>query len=408
VSGRRALSRGDLPAAINLIERAIALLPATDLRRAELLVDLGIAASDAGEYLRAEAALAEAIEWSTSTAHEPVGAHASLARLRLRLLTHPELDVEDAERKATEALAALEAAGDHLGMARAWLVLGSTRNMRLRMAGRAEALERAAEHAHRAGARREEQEAMYYLASPPVHGPMPVKEALRNLDELLERSGGDRMVESSVLYSVGRLEAMRGRFDEARRAAARSVAILEDLGHRPQAESSRGEDFGYIEIMARDPVAAEHELRRACDALRAMGETGIFSTLVAELALVLCELDRFEEAAPFIEESRAAAAAEDVLSQARWRVAEARVLADRGRLKDAVDVAREAVALLEPTDVIGIQADTLVQFARVLLGASEERESARALERALELHERKGNVVSAERVRQMLTALPPA
>jgi class 3 adenylate cyclase/tetratricopeptide (TPR) repeat protein len=407
-SGRRALSRGDLPAAINLIERSVRLMPSSDPHRAELLVDLGIAASDAGEYPRAEAVFAEAIEWSEAAADERLDAHARLARLRLQLLTHPEIDVEDAERQATGVLPSLEASEDHLGMARAWLVLATTRNMRLRSMARAEALERAAEHAQWAGARREKQEALYYLASPPVHGPMPVEQALRSLDELLDRSEGDRMVESSVLYSVGRLEAMRGRFDEARLAAARCVEILEDLGQRPQAESSRGEDFGYIEMLAGDPVAAERELRRACDALRSMGETGIFSTLVAELALVLCELDRFDEAAAFIQESRAAAAADDVLSQARWRIAWAWVLTGQGKPKEAVDVAHEAVALLEPTDVIDIQADTLVRFARVLVEAGEEREAAKALERALELHERKGNLVSADLTRQMLAARPPA
>jgi class 3 adenylate cyclase/tetratricopeptide (TPR) repeat protein len=405
--GRRALARGDLPAAIRLIQRGIELIPSSDPHRAEMLIDLGIAASDAGEYPRAEAALTEAIEWSAAATDERIGAHASLTRLRLQLLTHPEIDVEETERQATRSLETLKASGDHLGMARAWIVLASTRNMRLRMASRAEALEQAAEQARRAGARREELEALYYLASPPAHGPMPVEEALHLLDELLDRSGGDRMVESSVLYSVGRLEAMRGRFDEARRAAARGVEILEDLGHRPQAESARGEDFGYIETMAGDPAAAERELRRACDALRALGETGIFSTLVAELALVLCELGRFDEAEPFIEESRTAAAGEDALSQARWRIARARVQAGQGRSNEAVGVARQAVALLEATDVIDIQADTLVQLARVLMEAGHEPEAARALERALELYGRKGNVVSVDRARQMLASLTP-
>jgi tetratricopeptide (TPR) repeat protein len=138
-----------------------------------------------------------------------------------------------------------------------------------------------------------------------------------------------------------------------------------------------------------------------------MGETGIFSTLVAELALVLSELGQFDQAVPLIEQSRTAAAAEDVLSHARWRVAMARVLASRGKPKEAVDLARQAVVLLEPTDVINVRADTLVQLAHVLAAAGEESEAARALEQALDLYERKGNVVSAGRAREMLTTLTP-
>jgi class 3 adenylate cyclase/tetratricopeptide (TPR) repeat protein len=403
--GRRALARSDLPASISLLERAIELMPSTDPQRTELLVDLGIASADAGAYSKAESVLAEAIERSAAANDERMRAHAMLVRLSLRLLTDPAIDVEDAEGQATRALQVLEASGDHLGMARAWHVLGWTENMRLRTTSRAEALERAAEHARRAGARREELEALYFLASPADHGPMPVEQALRRLDEILDRSGNDQRVESSVLFSVGRLEAMRGRFEQARRAAARSVAILEDLGYRPQAEASRGESFGFIETLAGDLVAAERELRRACEALQAMGETGIFSTLVADLAVVLCGLGRFEEAGPFIEASRSAAAAEDLLSQAQWRVARSRVLASEGRGEDAVELARQAVALLEPTDVINFQADTHVQLAQVLVATNRGAEATQALERALSLYEQKGNIVSADQARRMLADL---
>src|SRR5204862_3091730 len=97
---------------------------------------------------------------------------------------------------------------------------------------------------------------------------------------------------------------MRGRFDEARQAATESVVILEELGHRPQAEASRGESFGFVESMAGDLAAAERAVRRACETLQALGETGIFSTQAADLALILCEQGRFDEAKHFIDASR--------------------------------------------------------------------------------------------------------
>jgi class 3 adenylate cyclase/tetratricopeptide (TPR) repeat protein len=403
--GRRALARNDLPASINLLERAVALMPLTDPTRTELLVDLGIAAANAGAYPKAEEALAEAIEWSSVARDERLRAHAALARLNLRLATDPDVDVEDSERQANQALEVLEVSADHLGMARAWNVLALARQVRGQAAARQVALERAVEHAGRAGARREELEALYYLASPVAHGPMPVEEGLRRLDDILERSESDRMVESSVLISLVRLEAMRGRFDEARQAANQSVAILEELGHMPQAEAARGENFGFLETLAGDLSAAEREVRRACEALQAIGETAIFSTLAADLALILCDLSRFEEADSFIELSRTAAGPGDAVSQARWRVARARVLASEGRAEHAVDLARQAVALAGATDFINLQADTHVQLALILELASRRGEAVDVLERALSLYEQKGNVVSADRARRKLADL---
>jgi class 3 adenylate cyclase/tetratricopeptide (TPR) repeat protein len=400
--GRRAMARRDLPASLGLLERALPLMLSTDPHRTELLVDLGLAASEAGAYARAEAVLAEAIDRSETAQDDRVRAHAVMALLNLRVVTDPAVDLDEVQRQAEQALGFLKAAEDDLGMARAWNVLAWTNNIRLKTAARQECLERAIVHARRAGARREELEGLLYLASPVIHGPMPVDEGLRRLEEILERSGGDRTVESSVSLSLAYLHARLGHFDQARQAATRAVAILEELGHRPQAEASRGEGIGYVEVMAGDLVAAERAVRRACEALQAMGETGIFSTQAADLAIILCEQGRFDEAEEFIEVSRTATAADDVLSQVRWRVAQARVLASRGRAQEAVDLVREAVALIEPTDAISVQANTHEELARALEHAGNRAEAGNALRRALSLYEQKGNLVSAERVRRML------
>jgi tetratricopeptide (TPR) repeat protein len=198
---------------------------------------------------------------------------------------------------------------------------------------------------------------------------------------------------------------MLGHFDQARQAAARSVAILEELGHRPQAEASRGEAIGHVEVWAGDLVAAERAVRRSCEALQAMGETGIFSTQAADLAVILCQQGRFDEAEEFIELSRTTAAADDVLSQVRWRVAQARVLTSRGHVEEAVDLAGEAVAFIAPTDAIFVKGDTHEELALALVEAGKREEAVEALEQSLALHEQKGNVVSAGHVRQKLADL---
>lgn len=58
-AGGRALARGDIPAAVELLERAIALLPETDLARADLALKLSLAFAETGEPAKAEALLSE-------------------------------------------------------------------------------------------------------------------------------------------------------------------------------------------------------------------------------------------------------------------------------------------------------------------------------------------------------------
>ena len=60
-AGRRALARGDMPAAVNLLERAVTLVPRSHPERSELLLKLGIALAETGELGRADALLSERI-----------------------------------------------------------------------------------------------------------------------------------------------------------------------------------------------------------------------------------------------------------------------------------------------------------------------------------------------------------
>ena len=147
------------------------------------------------------------------------------------------------------------------------------------------------------------------------------------------------------------------------------------------------------------------ELQRAIQKLAQMGETGTRATVAALHADVLARLGRDDEAERRAEESRAISGADDLDAQPRWRAAMARVLVRRGDLEGAEQLAREAVALLEPLDFIGLQADAFDALGEVLEQAGRADEAVDALERALALHERKGNIVSAERCRSLLNEL---
>jgi predicted ATPase/class 3 adenylate cyclase len=404
-AGRRAFDRNDLPASVNLLGRAGALLAADDPKRLNLLIDVGTALHESGELARADRVLVEAIDTTGRLGDDRLKAHAMLAHLYLRMFADPAFKVEEIQEGVAQAIPVFERDDDHRGLARAWRLLSWAHNNRLRQAERQEALERALEHARRAGDRPEETLCLYRLASPPLHGPMSVPEAKRFLERLNDREGGDRTVEAGVAFSMAWLEAMCGRFDEARELAGRAVAIQEDLGMRLEAAGTAAEAFGFVEVLAGDLPAAERNVRNGYEALERLGEKAYHSTQAAELALILCALGRFAEADLLTDVSEETAASEDALTHILWRRARAAILAHQGDLDRAQALAGEAVGLAEATDALNIRGFTLMDLAEVLRLSGRGGEAIPVVERAIALFDQKENVVSADRARRKLAEL---
>ena len=88
-----------------------------------------------------------------------------------------------------------------------------------------------------------------------------------------------------------------------------------------------------------------------------------------------------------------------------WRRVEAKVLARRGETARAEELAREAVALIEPTDMIDVQGDTWLDLAVVLEVIGKHDEAVGALEEAAERFERKENLLMLGHVRDRLARL---
>ena len=91
-AGRRALARGDTPAATALLDRALALLPTDDPLRGHLLNELAESLVAAGEFGRADEALtAAAVAAEAGGDGQGLLAQVAVGRLGMRLLTEPEL-----------------------------------------------------------------------------------------------------------------------------------------------------------------------------------------------------------------------------------------------------------------------------------------------------------------------------
>jgi tetratricopeptide (TPR) repeat protein len=313
---------------------------------------------------------------------------------------------EDAVAVAGQAIDAFVRLHDELGLARAWHLFGLTSLWLGKGAAAEQAWQSSIEHARRAGSSRDEAQAMSWLLIGSWAGSTPVEEGILRCREVLERPT-TRQVEAVALLEQGPLLAMIGRFPEGREMFRRGKEILEDLGLAIQLAGASQEYFD-IEMLAGDLAAAEVELRGACELLERLGEKGFLSTRAACLAHVLCAQSRHDEAERWIVVAAEAASEDDGFTQALWRSARAKVLASRGDFEEALRLAREAVAIAQPTDWLNTRGDTLSDLAEVLRLCDRPAEAVSPLESAVTLYEQKGNLVAAAKTQALLQELRAA
>jgi tetratricopeptide (TPR) repeat protein len=261
----------------------------------------------------------------------------------------------------------------------------------------------AIEHARQAGDCREETELLTNLVAGLAWGPTPVEHVLVQAEAIEREHAGDRKLEGAVLRAKAHCHAMLGSFDEARALAKRAGAIMAELGLSLDLAGS-SMLVARIEMRAGDLEAAERVLREGFDRLRAMDERGFASTVASLLGIVRASQGRDSEAERFCLESRELAAEEDVISQTEWRTGMVPVLLRRGEPERAEELAREALAIVETTDMPTPQGDTWVCLADMLEATGRRGESRDALREALDRYELKGDVVRAGPIRERLRA----
>ncbi|HEV8100110.1 MAG TPA: hypothetical protein VGP56_13240, partial [Gaiellaceae bacterium] len=299
-----------------------------------------------------------------------------------------------------EALRAAEELGDPLTLAQAWNLLGRVEGTLIGALGRAEdAWLQALEHAERANLRAERAESIGWLMMSANFGPLPVEEGVARCRRFHDEALDDQFIRGNARVEQGALEAMRGDFELARELVADGLQTIAGLGFTLRAAMSAQEAF-YVEMLAGDLDAAEGIAREAYATLERMGERGYLSTAAALLAHALAGRGKLDEAERFSRTSEAAAAADDAFSQVLWRSARAKVRARRGELAQAEALAREAVGIVEQTDLLNTHGDTLADLGEVLALAGRPAEAARVYEQAAEVFERKGNLASLELIRQ--------
>ena len=392
-AGRRALSAGDRGGASNLLERAVALRSRTDPDRAALLIDVGGVHREQGRFRDSEAVLREARALAIDAGDGALEARAQVARLLSRLQVDPDAVARLMRRQAASLERALEAAGDHGGLAQLWHVRGLLWWIKA-MSGEAErAWRRGADEALQAGDERMFADLIGWEASSTAVGPTPVETAVVRCREICTILKNDPWNEALALQPLASLHAMRGEFSTAFALLDDSAATLAGFGPTLDAAVSHPEVF--VAVLAGDLERAERHLKAGRRMLEQMGERAVLASTEGHLAQVALMAGRDAEAARTARRCAALATEDDASPQALWRQVSARVLARQGKARRALELAREAVDIAMATDHLNEQGDAMVDLAIVNEAAGRPDDEAAALITAVEIFEAKGNVVRA-------------
>jgi class 3 adenylate cyclase/DNA-binding winged helix-turn-helix (wHTH) protein len=392
-----ALLRGDPHAGARLLERAASLLDWDAAGCGELLPALGEALFEAGRMSDAARVLEQAIERAPESR---LRARAQVERELVRLETETNVGIEQAQSVIETAMPLLERESDEYGLCRVWLLRGRL-GWELGHVDRAdEAWCEAADSARRARRERELFQLIGWRALAAVVGPTPVDEAIRRCEGFRELVHASPIATASTLNPLALLHAMKGEFEIAERLLEQAGELLRELG-------GIGSGVSHLEALVRllagHPALAEARLRADIETLSSMSASDALATTTALLAQVVYAQDRIAEAGELSRMAERRAAEEDTTTQVVWRGVQAKVLAREGRCDDAEALAREAVALAEPTDLLLHRGDAMLDLAEVLRTCERTDESDRAARTALELYELKGNAVAAARARPLLT-----
>ncbi len=388
-AGRRALEREDLPAATNLLGRALEVLEDGDPARAEALLELAEALLSAGDTARGVDVVEEVTMRADAAGDARLLAHATVLSGQLANLVAAG-GVRDTIARVQEAGRTLADVGDAAGVAKAHHVVAGAHALLGEVAATEAALDRALVAARTAGDRRRVTAVLSGAPRAALWGPSPVVRASgRCLDvvRIVRMTPGNRHVEAMALRCQAVLEAMRGRADAGRAILRDGRAALEELGLTLELHEL-DTYAGIVELLAGDAAAAEQRLRAARDGYAELGVDTGAGHAAALLARALLEQGRDAEAVALTEQAEQRAG-EDLKTAIAWRGVRAEALARRGDHADAQRLAREAVALTEPTDALADKADALMTLAAVLRACDDADGAAETAARARELYAEK-------------------
>ena len=401
-AAHRALLRDDSAAALNLIERALALVPEGEI---DLLLETDRLSTlfFRGQVQPAYEAAGELGERAAALGDRTVERTAAIERAKFGGYVDPEGSAERLERLVDEALPELERVGNQVALYLAHYGRGSALHMLGRMDQGREAMDRAADIAEGLGLPHLQAWVQPYRVAARFHGTTPIEEVLAWMKE--QEAAG--LSSSGLQVNRGLALAMLGRFDEARALAKELQEELEERGSSVALALLLAMMAPETERLAGNPAAALEINTRGCQMFEDAGERSWLSSALGIQGQALYELGELDAAFDAAAHGLELGASDDAYTQILTRGVQAKVLARRGSFEEAEELAREGCKLADATDMSCSRGGAYEDLGHVLYLAGKTAEAEAAIEHAVEIYEAKGAVAMSERVRRM-AAEPPA
>ena len=399
-AGERAVARIDMPAASNLLQRALAVLPEGHPRRNQLRLALADALFETAEAIRAGDLLTEVAASAAAQGEVTVEWRARVRHSWARVI-RGEPVLQEANGLVEEAIAALTPLAADDGLAEAWQLAAQVQNYLANMDGVQAAMQRALTHARRAGNVRLETDSLFWIGLAAFFGNGLLSDALAVCTALLE-AAQTPLQRAHARFWVAAIRGLAGEdIDTVRDELAEARRTYHELGLKTQ-WGGTAIAVGTVELHAGDPRVAEAILRESVAALGDLG--GYRWTVLQLLSEALVQQGRHDEAEAVAAESRASVSLQDTYVRAGLARVQAGLAAHRGALAEAQRAAGDALALLEQVPAASYleKADTWMLIADLLRRRGQTDDAGDAARRALELYERKGIELSAARARRFL------
>jgi tetratricopeptide (TPR) repeat protein len=401
--GMSALARKDLPAAVQLLERARDLLPAGDPRHTALalhICDAGLWLWDVDSCLAALAAADAALPGDRRNA-VTCAIQRLIVSLRLGLAPPAQVAADAADLAADLA----SDPGDDLGWCRLHQLQGYVQLIGEHVAAADAALRLGLARARAMADGYEEDRLLCAICELAQWAPVPVGTGLELCDALSVRFAGNRALLVPVLVTQANLLTLAGDIDAARRSLATAAEYTGEL-HGDLADAAMMEAAGLAESLSGRHDRAEACYRRGLNVLRASERAPDTQNIEVVMARELFEQGRAGDAASALDRMEADAG----VSSPRARIAAAalrgRIASAMGRHDAAIAAATAARSLSEGTDDLRLAGEANFDLAVVLRAAGRAGDAASAGLAALRSFEAKGATLLAGRVRAWLCADP--
>jgi class 3 adenylate cyclase/tetratricopeptide (TPR) repeat protein len=405
-AGRRAARAREDATAANLLSRASKLFARGARERLELLPLVAQALEGTANHERAGELYDEALEGAVAAGDHAIEGRARFGRAHVWMVIAPEVSSGEIVAETERAIALLEEAGDDRGLAEAWRLVGEARLYEGRVGDGQQALERGLTHITPEISPRSWNAILFAIGMCRLDGPTPLDEAVTYARERLEFAQARelRSLEADMLHVLGAAEGRRGRFDAGREALTSSTAISEELGLAYMCQWSK-RSLGKLELAAGNVTAAEAALRDSYEVLIDMGLKSSLGETAVPLAASLYAQGRYEEASETLQSIKDEWASGDASIDAPRLALRGKLLAAEGWDSQAEHALERALRLVEKTDWVCLQADTLLARADVLKLADRLAEAEPDLRRALEIAQAKGYAVAADSAAGLLDEL---